>query len=1025
MTTLKKNYILNLTFHILNIIIPVITVPYLSRVLEPDGIGIYSFCLSIVNYFILFGNLGIQLYGQREIAKVRDNIYQRSKIFYELIILRLIFVLFSLLVYFSLCYFTLKNYRTYLIILSLQIFSIIFDISWYFQALEKFSIIIARSLIFKLINILLIFLFIKNKNDLIKYFIIHVSCSFLSNLSLITIVRKYLCKINFRTINFFNHLKNTIMLFLPQVAIEIYTVLDKTMIGLITKNNFENGYYEQSEKIIKLLLTVITSMAAVIIPRASYYIGKNNKKKFISLIEKSYSFALMLSLPMMAGILVISKIFVPVFFGQGYENVIPLMKIFSLLFISIGINNVTGMQYLIPSNRDSLFTISVTIGAISNLILNLILIPLYSAIGAAVASVAAESIITIFQLIMCRKEIHFFKLLKENIKCFIAAFLMFITISLLDNKLTCNNINRLIIITVSGIIIYFISLLIIKYKLIIDLFLKKYINTVNLIYFYSKKNETKIKKLFSKIKILFTYRFFNSSNLNTMLKKIKNTKNEKEKNQYLFDYYIDTKCVPLLKHAAWNNFTPDYEKILLNGYLKYKNKAESFQEALQRILFLNQLMWQAGHKLVGLGRLDFILNDFFENDLKNNIISETEALNLIKNFLITLHKYYKFKSSLLIGDTGQIIILGGLDKNYNAFNSRLTLLFIQAFYELKLPDPKFVLRYNKQTSIEIFTQSLICLKNNCGSPVFCSDAAIIEAMKTYGYDSSDCWNYGLSACWEPLIPGKSRDVNNYYTINLLQPFADIFKNGISYKEFCEKYFKEIELISNRIKERIDDCTFDKSEIFDYFVENKYNYFGVTVSGFINCVKAFLNIKNNTINNESFDYTDDEFIYEAKYIFEKISKIFYPIKIGTSSPSYINFSSHTPATPDGRKDFENFEIHISDKHAKDYSSVFIFASNLDYKENRLNGNITDIVLTSNELQNNFENIKNILITALTTGVFEIQISILDYNTLIKAKQNPELYPDLIVRVWGFSAYFKDLPPSYQDFIIERARQHENN
>ena len=140
---------------------------------------------------------------------------------------------------------------------------------------------------------------------------------------------------------------------------------------------------------------------------------------------------------------------------------------------------------------------------------------------------------------------------------------------------------------------------------------------------------------------------------------------------------------------------------------------------------------------------------------------------------------------------------------------------------------------------------------------------------------------------------------------------------------------------------------------------------------------------------------------------------------------MNYSVRTTATPDGRKDFDFFELHISDNNAKDYSSTFIFASKLDYKENRFNGNVTDVVLSHDELIKNFDNIKEIIRTALEEGVFQIQVSILDYKTLVKAKANPELYPNLIVRVWGFSAYFKDLPEEYQNFVIERARQHENN
>jgi formate C-acetyltransferase len=685
------------------------------------------------------------------------------------------------------------------------------------------------------------------------------------------------------------------------------------------------------------------------------------------------------------------------------------------------------MQYLIPSNKENIFTISVCIGALSNFVLNLILIPRYHAIGAAIASVSAESIIAIYQLIIIKKEIKFLFILKQNIKCIVSAFIMFVIQYYVEKQLICNNVLKLIILTVSGALIYLIFLLLFRYKLLTDLFFKKYIYSINSVYLNLKKKETKINKNLSKIYILLSYHFFKPAKISSMLKLIKTDKRDsKISESNVFNYYIDTKCVPLIKYPMWNNFTPDYEKVLNNSFLQFKGKSNSFKESLERILLLNQLFWQAGHKLVGLGRLDYLLHEYYKNDLNKNLLNDEKALIYVKEFLKCLHKYYEFKSSVMNGDTGQIIILGGCDFNNHSFNSNLTLLFMQAFYELRLPDPKFVFRYSENTSEKIFNYAVKCLTNNCGSPVFCSDKLIINAMNSYGYDPNDTWNYCFSACWEPLIPGKSRDVNNYYTLNLLEPVSKVLiqQNDINYENFCSKYFEHIQIKCNEIKEKINNCIFEKSEIFDLFVEDKYKYFGITVSGFINCVKCFVNIKNQTLNNTDFIYTEKDFIDTADYIFNTISKMIYPVKIGTSSPSYLNFSKKTLATPDGRKDFDPFEIHISDSKAKDYSSILIFASKLNYNNNRFNGNVTDILLTSNELNNNLQKITQIIRTALETGVFQIQVNVLDYNTLIKAKQNPHLYPDLIVRVWGFSAYFNDLPEEYKDYVIERARNHEN-
>ena len=256
--SITRNYIYNVLYQVLVIIVPLITTPYLSRVLGAEKIGIYSYTLSITTYFILFGSLGVAMYGQREIAYLQDNKYERSKTFFEILFMRFITLGIALVVfYFS---FVLKgDYSTYYKILLLEIVANALDISWFFQGLEEFKKTVLRNSLVKIMSVIFIFILVKTQNDLIEYFIIYVLSTFLGNISLWIYLPKYIEKIKFKDLKVLRHLKPTIGLFIPQVAIQIYTVLDKTMIGSIIEDKSEVGFYEQAQKIVKLLLTIATS----------------------------------------------------------------------------------------------------------------------------------------------------------------------------------------------------------------------------------------------------------------------------------------------------------------------------------------------------------------------------------------------------------------------------------------------------------------------------------------------------------------------------------------------------------------------------------------------------------------------------------------------------------------------------------------------------------------------------------------------------------------------------------------------
>lgn len=461
-----KNYMYNLIYQILVIIVPLITTPYLSRVLGAENIGIYSYTLSITTYFILLGTLGVSTYGQREIAYVRDDEKQRSKTFFEILIMRAITLTISITIFY-ITFASNGEYSMYYKILLLEIVANMLDISWFFQGQEEFKKTVTRNIIVKIISVICIFLFVKTQDDLIKYFFIYVLSTFLGNVSLWLYLPKYIQKVDIRGLKVFRHLKPTIELFIPQVAIQIYTVLDKTMIGAIVEDKSEVGFYEQAQKIIKLLVTITTALGTVMVPRMANTFANGEKEKLKSYMNISFKFVLFLSFPLMFGIISIANKFVPIFYGDGYEKVIYLIIVISPIILAIGLSNVIGTQYLLPTKQQRKYTISVVVGSIVNFIFNMIFINLWKAVGASIATVIAEFTVTGIQLYLTRKEIKVKEIIKIAKKYFIAGIIMFI-VSIIISMLIKDNLLSIVAQVMISAIVYIGILFFTKDELILE-----------------------------------------------------------------------------------------------------------------------------------------------------------------------------------------------------------------------------------------------------------------------------------------------------------------------------------------------------------------------------------------------------------------------------------------------------------------------------------------------------------------------------------------------------------------------------
>lgn len=467
MNKVIKNYFYNLSYQILLILVPLITTPYVSRVLGAKGVGTFSYTNSIVQYFIIFGCIGLNLYGQREIAYVQHQKQDRSKVFTELLVLRFFSISISLLLFF-LTVVQSDKYGIVYLIMSLDVLASMFDISWFFQGIEDFKKIVIRNFVVKLLGIILIFLFVKNSDDLYLYVFCHSVTLLLGNLSMWLYVPKLVGKINFKGLNISRHIKPTLVLFLPQIATSVYTILDKSMIGFLTNSEEEVAYYEQSQKIVKIVLTLVTSLGAVMLPRVANLFKLNEFDKIKQYLSRSIQFTFFLSFPMCLGLVAVCNNIVPWFFGNGYDKVIPNMMIIAPILVFIAFSNIMGTQYLLPTGRQKEFTISVVSGTITNVCLNLLLIPKYASIGAAIATVIAEFVVTFVQIYYTRKDFDFKFIFKNNSKYIITSLIMFIPTFIISHDLDSSMFNTLISIII-GFSTYVLLLLSIKDTLLIEL----------------------------------------------------------------------------------------------------------------------------------------------------------------------------------------------------------------------------------------------------------------------------------------------------------------------------------------------------------------------------------------------------------------------------------------------------------------------------------------------------------------------------------------------------------------------------
>lgn len=459
---MKKNFIYNLLYQVFAMIIPLITIPYISRVLGADGIGEYTIANTYSQYFIMFGTLGLATYSSREIAYVRDEELSLKETFWQLVILRILTLGFTASIYFMI--FILFNIKDNICI-KISIINIIacmFDISWLFIGIENFKKVVIRNISIKLFSVFMIFAFIKNSNQVWLYTLIMSISQVIGLIIMWLDIPNEVKTFNIKSLRLKKHLSQSFAFFIPEIAIQVYTMLDKIMLGELT-TSYEVGLYENSQRIIKLVSVITSAFVGVTIPKMSnlYYNGKD--KEFKNMAYKTFSIVNLIVMPLTLGLLAISKNFVIWYFGDGFIGIEKLFYIGAFLIITLGWTSVLGSQVLVSMNRQKKMTIAVVCGAILNLLLNMILIKKYQSIGTTISSILAEYTGMLIMVFYLKDVLNIKRLFKGVFKYFIASSIMAILVYLIGYLVKVSIIGTLVQI-VFGICIYFTILLIYKDK---------------------------------------------------------------------------------------------------------------------------------------------------------------------------------------------------------------------------------------------------------------------------------------------------------------------------------------------------------------------------------------------------------------------------------------------------------------------------------------------------------------------------------------------------------------------------------
>ena len=472
--SVKVNYILNLINTGTQMLFPLITFPYVCRVIEADGIGQINFFQSIISYISLFTCLGIPMYAIREIARDRSDVVQMNRTAMEILLLHSMLTLVGYAIVAILCL-TVPQIQVNIplfLILSLTIFFTAIGCEWFYQGIEDFKYITIRGLIIKTVSVVLLFIFVKSKTDLLYYGCYTVFGVLGGNIFNFFRLRKYIHRENiiFSELHIKRHIKPVLKVFSFSVVTSIYLQLNTVLLGFL-KNALAVGYFAAATKVMQMLLTMSACLGSVMMPRASHLIAENREDEFNRLIQKSYDFTLAIALPMTIGLIFCAPSLITALCGVKFEHSILPSQIIAPIILMVAISNVFGIQVLFPKGKINVVTLCCGIGAVADLILNLCLIPFFSYIGTSIAYLGAEVATTVSMYFIGRKYIPIIYFKKSHLTyalgCIVMAFALY-GLSLLQLP----TLTILLLQGCCGVLAYFIILCICKDEMLVQILSK-------------------------------------------------------------------------------------------------------------------------------------------------------------------------------------------------------------------------------------------------------------------------------------------------------------------------------------------------------------------------------------------------------------------------------------------------------------------------------------------------------------------------------------------------------------------------
>ncbi|WP_455136112.1 flippase [Thermophilibacter sp.] len=422
MANLKTNIAYNFAYQLLILVLPLVTAPYLARVIGAEGVGVYSYSYSVATYFVYFVKLGLDNYGNRAIASVQDDRAERSKCFWEIYAMQSACFLVTGSVYAAYAV-SLSGDVVIALLQGIYVLSSLFDVNWFFFGMEQFRLTVIRNTIVKILTAVGVFVFVRSSGDIDAYVAVMCIGYLVSQLALWPFLGRYVDFIKPTPRGVIQHIRPNLVLFIPVVAVSVYNILSKIILGAMAGTE-EVGFFENAAKVIQVPTALVTAVGTVMLPRTSALVARGEHEAAARHTERTLVYVMAFTSVAAFGIPIVALPFTELFYGAGFEPSATCMMVLCATIPLLGFGNVVRTQYLIPMARDNVFLWSAVCGAIANVAVNLALIPRFGCLGAAFGSVAAEAVVLLYQLIMVRREIPLERYLKIAVVFLVAGGIM-------------------------------------------------------------------------------------------------------------------------------------------------------------------------------------------------------------------------------------------------------------------------------------------------------------------------------------------------------------------------------------------------------------------------------------------------------------------------------------------------------------------------------------------------------------------------------------------------------------------------